>query len=146
MTMDAQTPTPETGLDTSRLGDEATATGAPMEKARLGGVDGLGTIQVVRGRNDELLEIRGTWRPSDDSAQDDGVLSQLCSAAESGDAVQYQGPVVDPERGISRATVDVTFTSTSRYTFNDEDGVREAGPSRRIFNFTPVEGASALQD
>ena len=145
MTMQAQTPTQEDSIDTQRLGEEAAATGARMDKARLGGQEGVGTLQVVRGRNQEILEIRGTWRSNDDSAQDDGALAQLCEAAAEGTSVQYQGPLVDPESDRDKANVEVTVTSTRRYAFMSDDDER-GGPERRIFNFTPVDGEAALQE
>lgn len=145
MTMQAQTPTQDDSIDTQRLGEEAASTGAQMDKARLGGQEGIGTLQVVRGRNQEILEIKGTWRSQDDNAQDDGALAQLCEAVEQGEPVPYQGPLVDPERDRDKVSVDVEFTSTKRYAFmgkSDDKG----GPERRIFNFTPVEGDAALQE
>ena len=145
MTMQAQTPTQDESIDTQRLGEEAAATGAQMGKARLGGQEGVGTLQVVRGRNQEILEIKGTWRSSDDSVQDDGALAQLCEAFEEGRSVRYQGPLVDPERDRDKATVDVEVTSTSRYRFMGEDD-EKGGPERRIFNFTPVDGEAGLQE
>ena len=145
MTMQAQTPTQDDSIDTQRLGEEAAATGAQMGKARLGGQEGVGTLQVVRGRNQEILEIKGTWRSTDDSAQDDGALAQLCEAFAEGRSVRYQGPLVDPERDRDKATVEVEVTSTNRYRFMGEDD-EKGGPERRIFNFTPVEGEAALHE
>lgn len=145
MTTQAQTPTQAENLEPERLGEEALATGAQMDKARLGGQEGVGTLQVVRGRNHEILEIKGTWRSSDDNAQDDGALAQLCDAVATGEAVRYQGPLVDPDRDRDKVTVDVEFTSTNRYRFMSDDD-EKGGPERRIFNFTTVGHEAALQD
>ena len=144
MTMQAQTPAQDNDIDTQRLGEEAASTGARMGKARLGGQEGVGTLQVVRGRNQEILEIKGTWRSDDDGAQDDGALAQLCDAAQQGSSVRYQGPLVDPDGDREKASVDVEFTSTNRYTFMGDDD-EKGGPERRIFNFTPVDGEAALR-
>lgn len=146
MTTQPQNATPANEIDTDRLGNEAVATGASMGTARLGGLEGVGTLQVVRGNELEVVEIRGTWRSTDDDASDDGVLARLCEAAASGGTVQYQGPLVDPDGDRDRATVDVEFTSTNRYGFmpaDDSKGETE-GPSRRIFNFRPVGGEASL--
>lgn len=148
MTTPPKKPPTETGIDTDVLGEEALATGAEMGKARLGGQEGFGTIQVVRGNDQEVVDIRGTWRSKDDGAADDGALARLCAAAESGETVRYHGPLVDPNSDRDRIDVDVEFTSTERYSFADEgDGQgkdEEDGTERRIFNFRPVGGKTAL--
>ena len=147
MTTQSSDPSQNNQVDTEVLVKEATSTGAAVGNARLGGIEGIGTLQVVRGRDFEVMEIRGTWRAKDDEARDDGVLARLYEAATSGGTAQYQGPLVDPDGDRDRATVDVEFTSTNRYTYLPEDdrsGDGE-GPSRRIFNFRPAGGEIALR-
>lgn len=142
-----KTPTEMTGgnLDTDRLGQEAVSTGATMHNCRLGGQEGLGTLQVVRGQNLNVLEIRGTWRSNNDDASDEGELARLCEAAATGSAVRYQGPVDDPGGKKERADVDVEVTWTKRYRFDAVEGQEEReGPERRIFNFQPVDGERGL--
>lgn len=148
MTTPAKTAPTNAGIDTERLGQEASATGAEMGTAHLGGQEGFGTMQVVRGNNREVVEILGTWRAKNDGAADDGSLAQLHDAAASGDTVRYRGPLVDPESDRDRIDVDVEFTSTERYAFaaeGDGEGDDAADKTeRRIFNFRPVDGESAL--
>lgn len=127
-------------LRTDELGEEAIAKGARMGEARLGGERGYGTLQIVRGRDGSVIEAKGTWRSAKDDARDDGVLARLCDAADSGDTVQYQGPIVDPDSDRDRVKVDVAFTSTARYVYDATVNDGEEAPERRIFNFRPVEG------
>lgn len=143
MTTPAKNPPTDAGIDPDRLGEEASATGAEMGTARLGGQEGFGTMQVVRGNAREVVEIRGTWRSKDDGAADDGALAQLCDAVASGETVRYRGPLVDPESDRDQIDVDVEFTSTERYSFGTE-GDDDDTSERRIFNFRPVEGKAAL--
>lgn len=144
MTMPAQNAQPEPEVDPNELGQEATATGASMNNARLGGQEGVGTLQVVRGRDSEVMEIRGTWRSKDDRAEDEGALAQLCEAFASGESVPYQGPLVDPDSDRDRVKVDVELTSTERYEFDTGEKEASEKADRRIFNFRPVDGKKAL--
>lgn len=132
-----------TGIDTSQLGEQATAVGAELGSARLGGQDGVGTLQVVRGNNREVVEISGTWRAKD-PASDSGALSSLYEAFEAGDTVQYDGPLADPESDRDRVSVEVEFTSSNRYDYDAEEEDEADESRRRVFNFQPVGGKKAL--
>lgn len=63
-----------------------------MTEATLGGVEGVGIIDVVRGNHDEVVEVVGTWRLTDTADSD---VSALQRAHESGEEVVYKGRLDD---------------------------------------------------
>lgn len=134
----------ESGIDTTQLGGEELATGAEMGNARLGGQEGLGTLQVVRGNNREVVEISGTWRSKDHGDADDGALKRLYDAFEAGETVEYEGPLDDPESSEKRVKLKVEFSSSNRYDYDTEEDHEAQETERRVFNFRPVEGEKAL--
>ena len=112
-------------------GSDETPT-AKMDTSTLGGVQGIGTLQVVRGqRRGDVLEILGTWRLEDDSDQD---VSALQGALESGNTVLYKGRLDDPEEPErDEIEVEVNILSIETYTYEGEED--EAGPERTLYNY-----------
>ena len=106
---------------------------AKMEPSTLGGVQGIGTLQVVRGqRRGDILEVLGTWRLKDDQEND---VSALEAALESGETVIYKGKLDDPdepERDDIEVEVKVLSIETYTYEGEDED---DAGPERTLYNY-----------
>ena len=105
---------------------------AKMEPSTLGGVPGIGTLQVVRGqRRGDVLEVLGTWRLKDDEEGDVGALE---AALESGETVTYKGKLDDPEEPERyEIEVEVKVLSIETYTYEGEEG--EAGPERTLYNY-----------
>ena len=114
-------------------------TTAKMEPSTLGGVKGIGTLQVVRGqRRGDVLEILGTWRLEDDSSEQD--VSALQRAQESGETVTYKGKLDDPdEPERDEIEVEVKILSVETYTYDGEEE-DETGPERTLYNYR-LEGS-----
>lgn len=130
-------------VKTQKLGEEASSKGARMAAASLAGHPGIGTLQVVRGRDSEVLEVRGTWRAEHDDA---AALERLRAAERAGEPVVYEGIVDDPENAERRAEVAVRLSSSGHYAYTDRadgDSVDpEDAPEHTVFNFVPLdEGA-----
>ena len=106
---------------------------AEMEPSTLGGVSGIGTLQVVRGqRRGDVLEVLGTWRLKDDNEQD---VSALQKALESGETILYKGKLDDPgEPDKDEIEVEVKVLSIETYTYEGEEE-DEAGPERTLYNY-----------
>lgn len=128
-------------LRTGRLRQDAPNHGATMGPARLGGVPGIGTLQVVRGQRDEVLEVLGTWRPD----RPDREVGSLEEAARLGTQLEYDGHYDDPGDGRrDHVTARVTVSSWGTYAFDAvddppvgaEDG--EATPTFTLFNLRTV--------
>ena len=105
---------------------------AKMEPSTLGGVPGIGTLQVVRGqRRGDVLEVLGTWRLKDDEEGDVGALE---AALESGETVTYKGKLDDPdEPERDEIEVEVKVLSIETYTYEGEED--EVGPERTLYNY-----------
>jgi hypothetical protein len=94
--------------------DDEIRNDASTGEAKLGGIPGQGTLQVVRGQEKEVLEVLGTWRLSDDQAGLD--ISSLERAFEAGETVSYQGKLDDPEYpDRNEVEADVKITSVQLY-------------------------------
>ncbi len=110
---------------------------AKMESSTLGGVPGIGTLQVVRGqRRGNVLEVLGTWRLKDDDAEQD--VKTLERALESGETVTYKGKLDDPdepERDEIEVEVKILSIETYIYEGEEEDTEAEAGPERTLYNY-----------
>jgi hypothetical protein len=125
---------------TDRLGRSGPPQGATLREARLGGVDGVGTLQILRDGSGAYVSTEGTWRPS----REDADLEKLANAAERGDTVRFEGVLDDPSKPeAEQVTVDVAIRSHGRYRYesdSDLDGDPvEAGEKRDVFNFEPVD-------
>lgn len=115
------------------IAPEATAAGADMGEARLAGVDGLGTLQVVRDRNDTIVHVEGTWRPHDEGVD----VSGLDAEVQADRPVRYQGKLQDPANpGNDRCDVEVKITSRSDYTYDARK--EDDGRTLPVYNFSPV--------
>ena len=128
------------GPGTERLGRSGASQGASLREARLGGVDGLGTLQILRDGSGAYVSTEGTWRPRDASAE----LDALTHAAERGGTVRFEGVLDDPRKPQAEpVTVDVAIRSHGRYRYesdSDLDGdAVAAGEQRDVFNFEPVD-------
>ncbi len=106
---------------------------AKMEPSTLGGVPGVGTLQVVRGqRRGDILEVLGTWRLKEDDEQD---VSELKERLESGKTVTYKGKLDDPdEPEKDEIEVEVKILSIETYTYEGEEE-DDAGPERTLYNY-----------
>ena len=105
---------------------------AKMEPSTLGGVPGIGTLQVVRGqRRGDILEVLGTWRLEDDEERD---VSALHEKLESSETVTYKGKLDDPdEPGRDEIEVEVNILSIETYTYEGEED--EVGPERTLYTY-----------
>ena len=128
------------GPSTDRLGRSAPNQGASLREARLGGVDGVGTLQILRDGSGQYVSTEGTWRPRDEGAD----VGELANAAEHGGTVRFEGVLDDPRKPeAERVTLDVAIRSHGRYRYetnSDLDGDPVvAGEQRDVFNFEPVD-------
>lgn len=132
------TPVEITGGDvrTEAIAPEATARGAEVGEARLAGVLGVGTLQVVRDPDGHVLHREGTWRPRDEGAD----VSAIDAGVDAGRPMRYEGKLHDPaEPGRDRWEGDVTVTSRSEYTYDARE--EDTGARFPLFNFRPAEDA-----
>lgn len=130
-------------LDTKDLGEEAVSQGAETGTSYLDGIKGRGTLQVVRGRNREVMELLGTWRPIDE----DTDVSPLEKAAEEEKRVRFQGTLADPEApDRNEVTTDVRISSHESYAFDAHLPEDEDGSTLRVFNFHPIEPTDVAAD
>ena len=84
-----------------------------LQPATLAGVTGVGTIQVVRTVDGDVLELIGTWRLVDD---DDTAVEQLRSAFEQQQSVTYEGYFSDPlHPDAAPVTIEVKILSVRPY-------------------------------
>ncbi len=106
---------------------------AKMEPSTLGGVPGIGTLQVVRGqRRGDILEVLGTWRLKDDDERD---VSGLHERLESSETVTYKGKLDDPdEPERNEIEVEVNILSIETYTYEGEEEGK-AGPERTLYTY-----------
>ena len=113
------------------LRKEAKSTGASMSEAKLAGMAGSGTLQVWRGQKDDVLEIRGTWKPEPGKVGADELRRSLDRA----DPLIFDGPVDDPaapEREKMRAEVQVSSINSYHLKSSGQMPVL-------LVNFIPVE-------
>lgn len=133
----ARTPADVTGSEvrTADIAPEATATGAEMGEARLAGIGGLGTLQVVRDGNGRRIHLEGTWRPYDEGTD----VSSLDANVDARSPVRYEGKLHDPsDPQRDTCSVDVVITSRGDYSYDARD--EDDGRTLAVFNFRPVEG------
>ena len=107
---------------------------AKLGDATLGGVRGVGTLQIVRGtRNDKILDIVGTWRLEDENAG--GDVSEIHKAHEEGRAVRYTGRLDDPDYpDIKEVDTEVRITSIQTYHYTPREG-QEEGEAHTLYNY-----------
>lgn len=116
------------------IGSDATALGAEMGESRLGGVPGLGTLQVVRDRDGQQMHLQGTWRPLDV----DTDVSEVERNFDAGTPLRFDGRLDDPAApGQDRCEVDVRITSRGDYTYDARE--EDDGRTLPLFNFEPVD-------
>lgn len=126
-------------LDDALNKDDEIINNASTGKAKLGGIQGQGTLQVVRGQNKEVLEILGTWLLSDDQADLD--TSSLERAFEAGESVSYHGKLDDPEYpDRNEVEAKVKIASIQSYEFNQQKYEGENATEKVLYNFT-LEGS-----
>lgn len=121
-----------------RLKQGGQSQGASLRPARLGGVAGQGTLQILRDGAGAAVSIEGTWRPDADQAQ----IGRLLSAADESATVRFEGPIDDTTRSEPEPVeVEVKITSHGAYDYGagSDEGDVGNGERRHIFNFEPVE-------
>jgi hypothetical protein len=120
------------------LSPERKNVGATLKPATLGGVPGLGILQVVRSPSDKVLEVLGTWRLADDDNEHD--VTPIHEAQEAGRSIVYQGPVTDPDAPEKeRLEVEVTIKGISSYVF-DQQELADNPRERELYNYE-LEGS-----
>lgn len=119
---------------------DATPQEGPMGDAQLDGIPGTGTLKVMRGERDNVIDARGTWRLADEGGERD--LEPLRRAYREGTSVSFHGLLDDPsQRNQSSITLDVRISSMSTYRYEATLDERERpGPEREVFNFHPADG------
>lgn len=123
--------------DALNKGDEK-LNDASTEMAKLGGIPGRGTLQVVRAQSGEVLEVLGTWLLADDRDVD---TSRLERAFEANERVTYQGKLDDPEHPEqNEIELEVRITSVQDYTFDQQQYREENATKKRLYSFM-VEGS-----
>ena len=121
-------------MDNLHDNDDQETPQAKMGDATLGGVRGVGTLQIVRGpRADKILDIVGTWRLTDEDAGSD--VSEIHKAHEEGRMVHYKGRLDDPEYpNIKEVNTEVRITSIGTYHTTPQEGEDE-GEERTLYNY-----------
>lgn len=126
-------------LDDALNKDDEILNDASTGNAKLGGIPGQGTLQVVRGQNKEILEVLGTWLLADDQAGLD--TSSLERAFEAGEPVSYQGKLDDPEYpDQNKVEAKVKITSVQPYEFDQQQYEGENATEKVLYSFT-LEGS-----
>ena len=121
-------------MDNIYENDDQETPQAKMGDATLGGVSGVGTLQIVRGtRNDKILEVVGTWRLADEGARSD--VGEIHRAHEEGRAVRYTGRLDDPEYpNVKEVDTEVRITSIQTYHYTPQEGGGE-GEEHTLYNY-----------
>lgn len=128
---------------TGTLEEEAVTQGAATGTSYLDGLAGHGTLQVVRGRKLEVMELTGTWRPTDESTD----VSALVRAADEGRVIRFEGVIDDPDAPQREEVVaDVEISSHATYRFGARLPDDEEGPMFHVFNFRPTSPAKVVPD
>lgn len=123
-------------LPVDRLDEEAVTQGAEVGDSLLDGIRGSGTIQVVRGRHRDVVEVLGSWRPHDESAD----TSSLERAAENDEPVRFEGRLDDPaDPDRTRVVGSFVITSYGDYRYDATLPEGEEGPVLRLFNLRPAD-------
>lgn len=129
-------------FDMDGLSEDEVTPNAETGPAELGGVPGLGTLQIVRGHEGEVLDVIGTWHLVAGEAGRD--LHALEEAYEQGDPVVYEGKLDDPADPERREVkLEVRISSVGRYPMDAQqskeqrDEESEPVPELRFFNFHP---------
>ena len=126
-----------------QLAEEAVTQGAEMGHSYLDGIKGRGTLQVVRGRNLEVMEITGTWRPLDE----DTDVSSLIQAAQEGAPLLYRGMIDDPDAPErDEVSTEVKISSHNSYRFGASLPNDKQGPLLHVFNFKPATPTKVVAD
>ncbi|MDZ7703233.1 MAG: hypothetical protein U5L04_01955 [Trueperaceae bacterium] len=112
-----------------------TSSSARLGPATLGGVEGLGTLQILRATTEEMeiIEANGTWRLSGDDDK------QNTSALKESDVVTYKGRLDDaknPDQNDIEIKVRISHVRT--YTYDELEGE----PERVLYRFSPEEPLS----
>lgn len=131
----AQSPTND--LNTRQLSEQGIMQGAHMAEATLAGVPGRGTIQVIRGRRLDRIDVQGTWRPNDE----DTDLSPVQKAVDAGEPMRFEGRMDDPAHP-DRTTVEGDFVVSSfgDYAYDATLTPGQHGPTLRVFNLREADG------
>lgn len=130
---------------TDHLRHDRQSQGASLREARLGGVPGRGTLQILRDGGGARVSVEGTWRPKDAEAP----LGPILGAAADGEAVRFEGTIDDttrPEAEPVEVDVEISSHGVYRFATRSELGDVDAGEQRHVFNFEPVgeEGRQGL--
>lgn len=129
--------TAENDFDLDRMSPDTRRQGARSGDARLAGVPGVGTMQVIRDREGAMLRVEGTWRAQDEGT-DAGPIEAVLAA---GEPLRYEGRMDDPKHpDRERCAIEVDVTSHSVYTWDarpEDDGRRLP-----LYNVRPREGES----
>lgn len=112
---------------------------APMARAELAGIPGTGTLKVMRGQEGSTLDVRGTWRLSDDDEARD--VEALRRAHRDGTPITFHGTLADPAHPERETvTLQVRISSASTYAYDEAMPRDRRGESYEVFNFEPAEG------
>ena len=124
-------------FDVERIAPDEATQGAKVGQARLEGVAGIGTLQVMRDREGHVLHVEGTWRPEDDGVDATAIDSALAA----GRALRYEGRLDDPSHpDRERCDVEVVLTSRSEYRWDARE--EDDGQTLPLFNFRPSEAGA----
>lgn len=118
-----------------RIAPDEAVQGAQVGEARLEGIAGVGTLQVTRDREGNVLHVEGTWRPDDEGTDP----SAIDAALEAGRPLRYEGTFDDPARPErNRCEAEVVVTSRSTYTWDARK--EDDGRTLPLYNFRPRDG------
>jgi hypothetical protein len=102
-----------------------------LKPATLAGVAGVGTIQVVRTVDGDILELIGTWRLVNDEDCSVELLKRACEQQQS---ITYEGYVSDPLYPDAEAVkVDVQILSIRPYLHHPEAEAGEKGITKTFY-------------
>ena len=98
-----------------------------LRTARLGDLEGLGLVIVVRDADGHVVSVDGTWRPATEAV----TLEDLQAALPKGAIVTFTGTQVEAadERSAEEVRMEVAVKRLGEY-------VRDDGGTLRLVNFT----------
>jgi len=101
-----------------------------LRTARLGDLEGLGLVIVVRDSDGHVVSMDGTWRPNDETVR----LEDLQKAFPKGAVVTFAGTQVEAadERSSAEIRMEVVIRRLGEY-------ARDDGRTLRVVNFTRHE-------